>query len=297
MRLRHRWLAAGAAWGLVAGVSVAVYVGGMTAGFFWIFVFGDDPWPEWTGGVTLAASLAAGLAAFGTTAVVAYLFGRSREGSAEEARYRRWAHLCLAGAVVAAAVLVGLEWAERQDTSRRRTAEEEARSYLARLQPVLHVRLSNAGGELRFATSASDPGSGRYALTITLDGDYSRGAPIWTKSDTVRLDPARRTVAEASVPVEQVRRDFVRRRVTRPDGAWAADVSVAARVGLTPLLPRALAGRVTAGRWRGLLSEPGAPAPVDTAAVRLELRNRPEDARGPGPGADRRDPAERGDRP
>ena len=34
--------------GALISIITAVVAGGVVGGFFWIFVFGDDPWPPWT---------------------------------------------------------------------------------------------------------------------------------------------------------------------------------------------------------------------------------------------------------
>ena len=46
IRLRQLFALAGAVWGLLAGLALAFQLFGLVAGFSWLCLFGDDPWPE-----------------------------------------------------------------------------------------------------------------------------------------------------------------------------------------------------------------------------------------------------------
>ena len=62
----NRWLALALAiaGGAIAGYAILLAVGGAVLGFLWIYVFGDDPWPEWSNYVLGAGLLIGGLAAW-----------------------------------------------------------------------------------------------------------------------------------------------------------------------------------------------------------------------------------------
>lgn len=49
---------AGGLIGLVGGAVAAFFAVGATAGFLWLFVFGDNPWPSWSGWILGAVGLA-----------------------------------------------------------------------------------------------------------------------------------------------------------------------------------------------------------------------------------------------
>jgi len=51
-----RW--AGGLMGLVAGSFVAIFAVGGVAGFLWLYVFGDNPWPPWAGWILAGAAVA-----------------------------------------------------------------------------------------------------------------------------------------------------------------------------------------------------------------------------------------------
>lgn len=47
-------------------------LGGGAAGFAWIFLFGDDPWPKWGEWLIVAIALAGGLAGAGLLGLAAW---------------------------------------------------------------------------------------------------------------------------------------------------------------------------------------------------------------------------------
>jgi len=62
----NRWLAMAIAviGGAFLGYAMLLVVFGAVAGFLWLYVFGDDPWPEWSDYVLGAAIFIGGLAAW-----------------------------------------------------------------------------------------------------------------------------------------------------------------------------------------------------------------------------------------
>ena len=59
-----RWLALLIAivGGAVLGYLMVLAIGGALLGFLWLYVFGDDPWPEWSDYVLGTAIILGGLA-------------------------------------------------------------------------------------------------------------------------------------------------------------------------------------------------------------------------------------------
>jgi hypothetical protein len=74
MRLALQYAALGAI-GLAAGAAVAFAVIVIGAGVFWLYVFGDDPWPDTAQTLLTVAAFAAGAA---TAIAVPVLVARSR---------------------------------------------------------------------------------------------------------------------------------------------------------------------------------------------------------------------------
>jgi hypothetical protein len=79
-------------------VLAAFVVVGAGAGVLWIFVYGDDPWPESTNSVLMAIATITSVLTFATLVALSYFFGKNRETKGS---------LCRSHAVVALGVSVG----------------------------------------------------------------------------------------------------------------------------------------------------------------------------------------------
>jgi len=61
VKTRTIWTLAGFGWGLLVGLVIALQTAGFLAGVGWLFIFGDDPWPEAANWVLLGLTAVAGL--------------------------------------------------------------------------------------------------------------------------------------------------------------------------------------------------------------------------------------------
>ena len=104
MNAARLYIAAGNAWGIVLGVAAGIYAAGIAAGFAWLFLFGDDRWPDWGESAILAVAAIAGLAIFAGCTALGWAAGRNCDaaGPADQARARP-----VAGGLMLLAVLVG----------------------------------------------------------------------------------------------------------------------------------------------------------------------------------------------
>ena len=61
-----RWLALliSVIGGAIIAYAMLLVIGGAVFGFLWIYVFGDDPWPEWSNYVLGTAIVVGGVAAW-----------------------------------------------------------------------------------------------------------------------------------------------------------------------------------------------------------------------------------------
>ena len=50
--------------GTLTALATTTFVVAFGAGVYWLWIFGDDPWPAWAGNVLVAAAYAVGLAVF-----------------------------------------------------------------------------------------------------------------------------------------------------------------------------------------------------------------------------------------
>ena len=114
-QLRTRTLCAlvGAVWGVFIGISAGLYLAALLLGVSWVFLFGDDPWPEAASWMVPLLATGLGLAACGSCIIASYRFGKAREGTPGEwiLRKRAWSlalTALLMVVILAVAVLTGL---------------------------------------------------------------------------------------------------------------------------------------------------------------------------------------------
>jgi hypothetical protein len=128
MKLRYVCGLAAVVWGVLVAAAVFIQVFGLVAGVSWLYLFGDDPWPDSASWYLTAIPLAAGVVAFLASVVVGYLQGRMWETSRRPHRARQRAYAMLfAGlglwlAVGSAARL----YHDRQESARQASAAQEA---------------------------------------------------------------------------------------------------------------------------------------------------------------------------
>ncbi|MCH8926460.1 MAG: hypothetical protein IH924_10070 [Proteobacteria bacterium] len=107
MRLAALYALVGLVWGVLLGGLAAWAVMATAAGVSWLYLFGDDPWPEAVGWAIPLAGLAAFLGALALCTALGLRSGRHAErGEPAEARRRRvqGIRLLALGLLLAAAV-------------------------------------------------------------------------------------------------------------------------------------------------------------------------------------------------
>lgn len=128
MRLRTLYAIAGALWGLLAGLALAFELAGLMAGISWLFLFGDDPWPDSAAWYVLAGPLAVGAGAFVACTAFGFAYGRRQESapSPRAARRRGVRLLALGLGLWLALGFAAAAYQGRERDSRMRAAEQEA---------------------------------------------------------------------------------------------------------------------------------------------------------------------------
>lgn len=130
--MNARWLPilTGVVWGLVLGAAAAVLAVGAAAGFAWIYLFGDAPWPESVGWALPALGLGVFLAVLLGCVVLGLRAGRQAAAAAPEkgARLQTGARRLLAIGLLLALVLAGATVARiaGQDSARDIAADRAA---------------------------------------------------------------------------------------------------------------------------------------------------------------------------
>lgn len=131
MNIRHAYLLAGVLWALVLAPLAAVAAIGVAAGFAWIFLFGDNPWPAAANGLLLGLGAAAALAVAAACVGIAYAVGR-RKAQAPDGGTTSAARRALALSVVPVALglilvaLLSLRARDYESTLTEAAAKEAA---------------------------------------------------------------------------------------------------------------------------------------------------------------------------
>lgn len=192
MRLRTLYLLAAGVLAVPVALAVAFQVLAWAAGFSWLFLFGDAPWPEGAQGYLIAVALAAGLATLAAGLLWGYLHGRGQEaGNQPERALRRGYVLLLAGALVWLALgWLAVRHYERQDAERARDAAAEAA--FRHLRDTRHVIASisladDAPGEIEAILILAGTRRGPYRLTWRLV-DPSHGVALLEGARELLLD-------------------------------------------------------------------------------------------------------------
>lgn len=274
MSVERLCILAGVAWGILLGIAGGIYGAGLAAGFAWLFLFGDSPWPAWSEPAILAVALATGLAIFAGCTAIGWAAAR-RCGYAQPATRNRSRRIA-AGLTVLALLAGGLgAWGiarQQADIASHRKDDRGRATARADLRAALH----------RFTAVAVDwPGSGADgAATFRLDGrrsgDYrlewgirarSMGKKVLSGTRRLTLDPG---PAEIALPVPaRALVDGYRALLSRQDADVLVDEPFLLEARLIPVLddaevaslPVGEAGRLAQGR-SGLIDESSATFPV-----------------------------------
>lgn len=189
MRLTTLYGLVGLVWGVLLGGIAALAVMAMAAGVSWVFLFGDDPWPEAVGWVIPLAGLTAFLGALALCTSLGLRSGRrAAQSEPAEARGRRLQGIgLLALGLVLAVALAGAGGA--------RFARQEAERMLFDVQATAFEALRAQRQVLSAVTVARAAGDMSYDMTVETTG--TRGGP-YRLAWSVRSTSYRATLTEGS---------------------------------------------------------------------------------------------------
>jgi hypothetical protein len=244
LSLRRLYALVGAAWGLLLGAGAAFGMVAFALGASWLFLFGDDPWPEAVGPVVFGVGLLAGLLVLALGVWAGHRLGSRYESAPREAQdvaRRRGVTLLWGwGATVAALVALSTISALRYN-SERETAAEQERQFTALVQ-VRH--------RIGSVKATTDVGGGTRVATIYLRGDRAGAYRLdWTLDErTYRtvLDEGSRQLSlpegEESVELRfdlATLRERYRDRVLSGEGGVLVEEDFQLHLMLTPQLTEA----------------------------------------------------------
>lgn len=184
MTTRALMTAAGFIWGATLGIAAAVLAMGIAAGFAWIFMFGDDPWPEWANWAIVGFGIAVGLVVFLICMALARMVARRYDKRQATEKKR-------GSAVATVLILLGLAVAATyvwQGYEREQALQQQAE-----IRDAAEAYRSTLAGEVHRITELSVdwPGYGADgAARLWLDGRRAGGYALrWQVRDRLYKEP------------------------------------------------------------------------------------------------------------
>jgi len=84
--IRRFYIGAGIVWGIILGAATFLLIGGGVAGIFFLYVFGDNAWPDWVWFITYTIATITGLITFGVCVYLGWHFSRGLQENAVDSR-------------------------------------------------------------------------------------------------------------------------------------------------------------------------------------------------------------------
>lgn len=172
LRTRTVWTLAGLAWGLVVGLATALQTAAFLLGVGWLFIFGDDRWPDAANWVFLGLVVVAFLVPTVLLAWIGKRLGVAFESETRQrlrARRRGWYVLMLA--LSAITLGAAMAWAgSLTDRARRadsRAAEEQFAEISAAVHRIVGLRVAPAGAA---DSAAAATGAPPASVLVEMDG-------------------------------------------------------------------------------------------------------------------------------
>lgn len=263
---------AGGAWGLLVGLVTALQTAGFLAGVGWLFIFGDDRWPEAANWVLLGLTTVAGLVPVVLLSWLGRRLGIAFESeSRQRLRTRRRGWFVFALAVGGLALGAGMAWAGALTERARRADREAAERQFAQLVETTHriTGVEVAGGTppvVDVGVSVRGEREGEYLLDWRLR-ETVYDSTLATGSRTLGLEAGE---AEVVVGIDTAGvRSAYQRSLLEGGGGVLVHEDFELRFALRPLLTAAEVSRLPDERVRnldmgesGLISARTAPFPV-----------------------------------
>lgn len=216
VKTRTIWTLAGFGWGLLVGLIIALQTAGFLAGVGWLFIFGDDPWPEAANWVLLGLTAVAGLVPLVALTWLGRRLGIAFESeSRQRLRTRRRGWFVFALAAGGLALGAAMAWAGALTERAQRADREAAEHQYQQLVDATHriEGVSVGGGQppaVDVDVTVAGSRAGEYVLDwrlreLAYDSTLAAGSRILRLSEgeereTVTIDTAGvRTAYDRSV--------------------------------------------------------------------------------------------------
>ena len=256
MKLRHRYLIAGIAWASVMGPATAFLLFGFAAGASWLWLFGDDPWPEATQWALPLIGLIGGAVAAFICIFIAYNYGRAQESLPQaNARTERRKVIVLTITPLALLVLFGIN------------AGRESREYARDMEIAAQREAAFAaltGARHRIAAVTLDQSENdRFRATIRIKGkrageyrlhwqvvDSGLKTALAAGNDVIRLQPGE-SETEIAFTLDELARSY-RAKVLHGRGGVLVEEPFRLHLLLTPLFTETECEALSPGERRRL---------------------------------------------
>lgn len=198
MRVSVLYTAVGILWGLLLAFAAAMTVMALGAGLSWLYLFGDDPWPGWSGKAIVASGFVAGLGVFAAVVVFGHRYGRAvtettRNSPRMAAQARKLGYGLLAVAVFSGGAIAtaGFYRSSEQASQRAELAAgtERFAALLAKRHRITGVDIDwpNDGGGFSAIIRMEGARAGAYRLVWRVrDGGFNHA--LVEKSHDLTLD-------------------------------------------------------------------------------------------------------------
>lgn len=240
MKLRRQYLIVGIAWAVLLGPLMAFVLFGFAAGASWLWLFGDDPWPQATRWVLPLIGLVGGVLAALACIVVADSYGRRREALPPATLHgeRRRVLLLIATPVVLAAFVGAKAWWEGREYSEAMALATQREAGFAALVGARHKIAGltvdgSAEGTFRAKARLAGERQGDYRLSWRVV-DTAFGAALAVGERIIRLQPGGRAV-EIAFTLDELARSY-KAKVLDGAGGVLVDESFQLEVWLVPVL-------------------------------------------------------------
>lgn len=202
LETRTIWTLAGLAWGVLVGLITALQTAGFLAGVGWLFIFGDDPWPEAANWVLLGMTAVAGLVPLILLTWLGRRLGIAFENESRQrlrTRRRGWFAFALAAAGIALGA--AMAWAGMLTERAQRADREAARRQYVQLTEAAHriTDVTIAPGTppaVEIGVTTAGERAGEYVLDWRLrETVYDSTLATGSRMLTLDEGPSRETVA------------------------------------------------------------------------------------------------------
>lgn len=223
--------------GIPAAFLAAMAVTGGLTGVLWLYVFGDDRWPAWTGPFITTCLYAAAAGTFGISVILGVQYGRILEKTADAAAISRKLRLTT-GLTLIIWVLFGswcyINYRKDKIHRNRYLSHQEA---VTGLKKIGAVNLEHADTDLNVKVDLAQgrPGTYETILEVAVRG-YVSGV-LWEESRENWFSEGQEPL-EFSVPIGELARQYrdqLAARVSSFDQKLQLDEAIEVRVRLNPV--------------------------------------------------------------